>query len=117
MERGDWLSACAAVNSAAIAGFLQGLHEEVVVTKIPWHFSGVQVTGLDGTVYFEENDGKWVLKVFCFAKSADAMRMPVTLNQAIDMLANLTVAEIADWIERAKNGENPSLTDYVDEAI
>lgn len=117
---GEKLTTYAFVANSAMTGFLQGIHDEVTVTRTPGHLEGVHVFGDGGMVNFEDVDGTWFLRVVCFAKDYPddgVMAHPVEPDLASDLLANLTVAEIADWIFRANKGEDPKLTDYVEEVI
>lgn len=125
MTNEEWVAqqmgAYSITGYAALAGFLQGLHDKVQVTTRPGDLAGVTVYGDGGLArFYGDNQVYWLETVDFSSKGAETdciHVMPCGAALASNLMANLTLQEITDYIDRFNDGKNPDLTDYVDEVI
>ncbi len=107
------------LGTLALRGMSKKLFDSIEVSARSWSIPGVMVYGDGGMVkfYFDRNEVSWLEAVY-FGKDGEPIRaMPCAPELAGNILANLSLPEIVDYIDRFNAGKDPALTDYVEEVI
>lgn len=101
------------VAAAAAEGFARRLNDGANFTRI-----GVVIYGENMWIDFEDDfTGRTLMKVRQKPEFDVRIELYIPTETAASLLRNLTVDEIEDYIRKVKDGENPEITDYVEEVV